>query len=190
MNNSAIFVAKGRTPINTDPRINNRIRAKEVRVVDDSGTQLGIMPIREAQRKAIELGLDLVEVAAQATPPVCRIMDFGKWKYEQGRKQREAKKNQTSSTVKEIQLRPGIAEHDLETKIRNARRFLHEGDKVRVVIRYKGREVAHQDIGVNLMTRVLESLGTDAIVDKPATSEGRMMQSVVRPAKNLGGLSL
>ncbi|MBI2858049.1 MAG: translation initiation factor IF-3 [Chloroflexi bacterium] len=164
-------------------RVNQWIRAKEVRVVDDEGKQLGIMPVPQALALARERGLDLVEVAPTAQPPVCRIIDFGKFKYEQAKKDRQAKKGQHLSQVREVKVRPKIGEHDLEAKLRNAQKMLAEGDKIKVVVVFRGREMAHQDRGWTLLQRVAETLKDAAVPDRPPAMEGNTLGVIFAPAK-------
>lgn len=139
------------------------------------------MPLKEALRIAQEQGLDLVEVAPQARPPVCRIMDFGKYKYEQKRREREARKKQRTVDVKEIKLRPGIEEHDFKVKARNTLRFLEDGDKVKVTVMFRGREISHAELGEKLCWRLAEEVGEKASVERPPKLEGRNMVMILAP---------
>ncbi|GFN23153.1 translation initiation factor IF-3 [Thermanaeromonas sp. C210] len=161
--------------------MNGEIRAREVRLVGTDGQQLGIMPLREALRIAHEQGLDLVEVAPQARPPVCRIMDFGKYKYEQSKREREARKKQRIIDVKEVKLRPGIEEHDFQVKARNALRFLEDGDKVKVTIMFRGREISHPELGEKLCWRLADQVSELASVERPPKLEGRNMVMILAP---------
>ena len=161
--------------ISKELRINEEVRCKEVRLVDDAGQQLGVMSPRDAMKVAAEKGLDLVEVAPTANPPVCRIMDYGKYKYEQSKKEREAKKNQRTITVKEVKLRPNIEDHDFQTKAKNAAKFLSGGDKVKVTIMFRGREITHPELGQELCQRFAEELASVAKIEKAAKVEGRNM---------------
>lgn len=161
--------------------MNREIRAPEVRVIDEDGKMLGVYSSFEALRLAEDRGLDLIEIAPTAKPPTCKIMDFGKWKYENKKKAQQAKKNQTVIVVKEIQLRPRTDQHDLETKLKHARRFLMDGDKVKVNLRFMGREMAHQDLGVELLKKVMESLKDIAAVEAPPKMEGRQMFVLLSP---------
>ena len=170
--------------ISKELRINEEIRCKEVRLVDDAGQQLGVMSPREAAKVAAEKGLDLVEVAPTANPPVCRIMDYGKYKYEQSKKEREAKKNQRTITVKEVKLRPNIEDNDFQTKAKNAAKFLSGGDKVKVTIMFRGREITHPELGQELCERFAEELAGVAKVEKAAKVEGRNMIMILAPAKD------
>ena len=151
------------------------IRAREVRVIASEGEQLGVMLLRDALQKAEESGLDLVEVAPTAVPPVCRIMDFGKYKYEMNKKAHESKKHQTVIAVKEIKLRPRTDDHDIEFKTNNIKRFLAEGDKVKVSIMFRGREMAHPEQGRALLERIVKDLEQLAIVEQFPRMEGRNM---------------
>ncbi|WP_084666358.1 translation initiation factor IF-3 [Thermanaeromonas toyohensis] len=164
-----------------DWRVNAEIRAREVRLVGTDGQQLGIMPLREALRIAQEQGLDLVEVAPQARPPVCRIMDFGKYKYEQSKREREARKKQRTVDIKEIKLRPGIEEHDFKVKARNTLRFLEDGDKVKVTVMFRGREISHAELGEKLCWRLAEEVAERASVERPPKLEGRNMVMILAP---------
>ena len=169
--------------ISKELRINEEVRCKEVRLVDDAGQQLGVMSPRDAMKVAAEKGLDLVEVAPTANPPVCRIMDYGKYKYEQSKKEREAKKNQRTITVKEVKLRPNIEDHDFQTKAKNAAKFLSGGDKVKVTIMFRGREITHPELGQELCQRFAEELASVAQIEKAAKVEGRNMIMILAPAK-------
>ena len=156
-------------------RINDEIRAREVRVVSDTNEQLGIMLLRDALRMAGEQQLDLVEVAPTAKPPVCRIMDFGKFKYEQQKRDKEAKKKQKVFTLKEVKLRPNIEDHDYEVKKKNAQRFLEDGDKVKVTIMFRGRELSHPELGRQILVRMAADLKDIANVERDAKLEGKNM---------------
>jgi len=151
------------------------IRVKEVRVIAADGEQLGVLQVRDAIKKAEELGLDLVEVAPTANPPVCRIMDFGKYKYEMAKKAAESKKHQTVIVVKEIKLRPRTDDHDVEFKTNNIRRFLADGNKVKVSVMFRGREMAHTAHGRALLDRILNDLQNEAVVEQPPRMEGKNM---------------
>lgn len=161
--------------------INEEIRCEELRVIAADGTQLGIMPTDNAQRLAIEENLDLVLIAAQAKPPVAKIMDFGKFKFEQAKREKEARKNQKVINVKEVQLSLNIDTHDFETKRNNAVKFLSKGDKVKVSIRFRGREMGHSQYGYDLMERFAEGCSEVASVEKPAKLEGRNMLMFLAP---------
>ena len=154
---------------------------KEVRVIAADGEQLGILDTREAIRRAEESGLDLVEVAPTAKPPVCRIMDFGKYKYELAKKANEARKNQTVIVVKEIKLRPRTDEHDIQFKMNNMRRFLEEGNKVKVSVMFRGREMAHIEMGRAVLDRIVAELQNEAIIEQAPRMEGRNMMLLLGP---------
>jgi translation initiation factor IF-3 len=156
-------------------RINEEIRAKEVRVTSNTGEQLGIMSVRDALRIAAERQLDLVEVAPMAKPPVCRIMDFGRFKYEQQKRDKEAKKKQKIVTIKEVKLRPNIEDHDFNVKKKNAQRFLEDGDKVKVTIMFRGRELSHPELGKQLLTKMAAELKEIATVERDPKLEGKNM---------------
>jgi translation initiation factor IF-3 len=163
-------------------RVNNQIRmskAKEIRVVADEG-QLGIMDIDSALKLAEERDLDLVEISPEAEPPVCKIMDYRKFKFEQGKKLRKAKKQQTTLTLKEIRMRPSIDTHDYEFKKRNARKFIGHGDKVKVTIRFRGREFSRQDLGASVLNRLALDLADIAKVESPPKMDGRQMVMILR----------
>ena len=162
-------------------RINGEIHIREVRVTSATGEQLGIMPTREAMRLAEEQHLDLVEVAPKARPPVCRIMDFGKYRYEQQKREKEARKKQKVITIKEVKLRPNIEQHDYEVKLKHAMRFLGEGNKVKVTIMFRGRELSHPELGQEILDRVAEDLKDSIIVDRKPKLEGRNMIMIVAP---------
>ncbi|WP_200800651.1 translation initiation factor IF-3 [Carboxydothermus pertinax] len=164
-----------------DLRINEEIRAKEVRVVKEDGTQLGIMPLKEALKLAEEMELDLVEIAPTAKPPVCKIMDYGKYRYQQSKKEKEAKKKQKIINVKEIKIRPSIEEHDFKVKLKNVLRFLEDGDKVKVTVMFRGRELAHPEIAYELLNKLSQEVGSIAVVERPAKLEGRNMIMILAP---------
>lgn len=162
-------------------RINEEIRAKEVRVVAEDGEQLGVMASRDAYQKALEMQLDLVEIVPNAKPPVCRIMDFGKYKYEQQKRDKDTRKKQKTFTVKEVKVRPNIEDHDFEVKLKNAIRFLEDGDKVKISVMFRGREVSHPELGEVLLVRMAEELKDLAIVERAAKLEGKNMIMIVSP---------
>ena len=162
-------------------RVNGEIHIREVRVTSATGEQLGIMPTREAMRLAEEQHLDLVEVAPKARPPVCRIMDFGKYRYEQQKREKEARKKQKVITIKEVKLRPNIEQHDFNVKLKNALRFLQEGNKVKVTIMFRGRELSHPELGREILDRVAEQLKDLASIERNAKLEGKNMTMVVAP---------
>jgi translation initiation factor IF-3 len=152
-----------------------------VRLVKEDGTMVGVVPVREAQIMAEEAGLDLVEISPNASPPVCKILDFGKFKYELQKKENEARKKQKVIEVKEIKLRPGIDEHDYQVKMRSVHRFLEEGDKVKVTMRFRGREMVHQELGMKVLDRVRAELDALAKVEQWPRLEGRQMIMVMAP---------
>lgn len=161
--------------------MNERIRVSPVRVVLEDGTQLGVIPTDEARAKAKELGLDLLEVSPNARPPVCKIIDAGKWKYEQSKKKREAKKNQTKTEIKQIKLRPKTDAHDLAFKTKHARRFLEEGNKVQFVVRFRGRENAHPETGRAALEKIMAELVEVAKLERMPKYENRTMTMTVAP---------
>ncbi|UCF32093.1 MAG: translation initiation factor IF-3 [bacterium] len=161
--------------------VNRNISAREVRVIGPEGEQLGILSKDEALKAAEEIGLDLVEVASNADPPVCRIMDYGKFKYQQSKKAQIARKKQKIILVKEIKLRPKTDIHDLEVKAKHARRFLEEGNKIKVTVRYRGREIVHANRGQIVLNKLMELLEDAAVVESNAKMEGRTMVMVITP---------
>jgi translation initiation factor IF-3 len=162
-------------------RINNRIRARDVRLIDENGAQVGVIQLRDALIMAEERGLDLVEVAPNAIPPVCRIMDYGKFRYEQTKKEREARKNQKQVELKEVRLKPKTDDHDLDVKAKQARRFLLDGDKVKFTVRFRGREIFHPDIGVQMLEQMAEELRDVAVVEQRPLMEGRALSLLLAP---------
>ncbi len=162
-------------------RVNREIRAPEVRVIDENGQMLGVFAPMEALRMAEAKGLDLIEIAPTAKPPTCKIMDYGKYKYENKKKEHAARKNQQIIVIKEIQLRPRTDQHDLDVKLKHARRFLLEGDKVKVNLRFYGREMAHQELGMRLLQRVMKALEDLALVESPPKMEGRQLFALFAP---------
>jgi len=160
---------------------NKEIRAKEVRVIDPDGNQLGVIPIQEALRAAMESGLDLVEVSPNAKPPVCKIMDYGKYKYELTKKQQEAKKKQSTFQLKEIKIRPKTSDHDLQVKMGHIRKFLGKKDKVRVTVVFRGREITLSDRGRELLSQVAETVSDISAVEQFPKFEGRTMIMVLAP---------
>ncbi len=165
-------------------RINEEIRAREVRVVADEGEQLGIMSGRDALNLALERHMDLVEIAPNAKPPVCRIMDYGKYRYEQQKREKEARKKQKTFDIKEVKLRPGIEDHDFDVKFKNAVRFLEDGDKVKVTIMFRGRELSHPELGEVLLTKMAKQLEDLAVIERAAKLEGKNMIMIVSPKVN------
>ena len=162
-------------------RINEEIRAREVRVVADEGEQLGIMSGRDALNLALERHMDLVEIAPNAKPPVCRIMDYGKYRYEQQKRDKEARKKQKSFDIKEVKLRPGIEDHDFDVKFKNAVRFLEDGDKVKITIMFRGRELSHPELGEVLLIKMAKQLEDLAVIERAAKLEGKNMIMIVAP---------
>jgi translation initiation factor IF-3 len=161
--------------ISNELRINEEIRAKEIRVVSFDGEQLGIMLVKDALKIALEKELDLVEVAPTAKPPVCRIMDYGKYRYEQSKREREARKKQKIIEVKEIRMTPKIEDHDFQVKIKAAQKFLKDGDKVKAIIRFRGREIVHADLGKALLKQLFEDVQENAIMEREPKIEGKNM---------------
>ncbi len=161
--------------------INEQIRAREVRLIGPDGSQLGIKPLREALQMARDANLDLVNVAPHAKPPVCRIMDYGKFRYEQSKKEKEARRNQKVVQIKEIRLSPSIEENDIQTKLRNVRKFLEKGDKVKLSIRFRGREITHQDIGRRILERIAADVKELSEVERQPKLEGRQMIMILTP---------
>ncbi len=161
--------------------VNEEIRASEIRVVDADGSQLGIMKTQDARKLAFEKGLDLVEIAPGAEPPVCRIMDFGKFRFEKEKKKKEAKKKQQKIDIKEIQLSCRIDTHDFETKLNHARKFLTAGNKVKVSVRFKGREMNHTSIGLDIINKLGEACLDIGVIEKPAVLDGRQMIMFLAP---------
>ena len=159
--------------------INEQIRDKEVRVIGEDGEQLGVMSSRDAQKLADEAGLDLVKIAPTAKPPVCKIVDYGKYRYEQARREKEAKKKQKTIEIKEIRLSPNIDTNDLNTKVNAAKKFITKGDKVKVTLRFRGREMAHMANSKHILDDFAEALAEIAVVEKPAKVEGRSMTMIL-----------
>ncbi|NLS45511.1 MAG: translation initiation factor IF-3 [Firmicutes bacterium] len=162
--------------------MNNSIRAREIRLIDDSGEQLGVMVLKEGLRIAAERGLDLVEVAPNARPPVCRLIDYGKYKYEQAKRERETKKKQRIVGIKEVRMTPKIEGHDFQVKVRNAIRFLQDGDKVKATVRFRGREIVHADIGRALLQDLAEEIKNYGTVEREPRVEGRHMVMIIAPS--------
>ena len=165
-------------------QINEEIRDKEVRLISNDGEQLGIVAIQKAQEIAVEKGMDLVKIAPQAKPPVCKIMDYGRFRFEQAKREKEARKNQRVVEIKEIRLTPNIDIGDLNTKVKNACRFLKDGDKVKVLVRFRGREVTHSSLGQDLLHRFAELCSECSTVEKQPKLEGRQMLMFLAPAKD------
>ena len=171
------------TIANTAHQINEEIRDREVRLIGADGAQLGVMSAREAQARADEAGLDLVKISPTAKPPVCKLMDYGKYRFEQAKREKEAKKNQHVVEIKEVRMSPGIDIGDFNTKLRNAQKFLGEGNRVKVTVRFRGREMAHTDIGKKLLLDFAGQCGELAVMDKEPKLEGRHM-SIFLSAKS------
>jgi translation initiation factor IF-3 len=169
----------------TNYRVNHQIRAREVRLIDENGQQIGILPVKEALQIAQERDLDLVEIAPQAKPPVCKIMDYGKFKYELKKKEREARKKQRehSIEVKDIRMKVRIDEHDLQVKLKHMREFLLDGDKVRVRVRFRGRENVHPELGDKLFKKIMDNLGDICEVEVPPKKEGPFMIFTLAPKR-------
>ena len=159
----------------SDFMINEQIRDREVRLIGEDGQQLGIMSARDAMKLAVEANLDLVKIAPQAKPPVCKIIDYGKFRYEQARKEKEARKKQKTIEVKEIRFSPNIDSNDLNTKVTHAKKFLAAGNKVKVSVRFRGREMTHTQVGRSILEEFAQALNDVAVVDKPPKMEGRSM---------------
>ena len=167
----------------SDLMINEQIRDKEVRLIGSDGEQLGIMSARDAQKIADEAGLDLVKIAPNAKPPVCKVIDYGKYRYEQARKEKDAKKKQKTVELKEIRLSPNIDTNDLNTKMNAARKFLNKGDKVKITLRFRGREMAHMNQSKHILDDIAESLAEEAVVEKAPKIEGRSISMVLAEKK-------
>lgn len=165
-------------------RVNEKILANEIRLIDEKGEMQGVMSVAKALRLAEEAGLDLVEVSPNAEPPVCKILDYGKFKYEHQKKANEARKKQKTVDVKEIKLRPTIEDHDFQVKLKSARRFFEEGDKVKVTLRFRGREMAHKDMALAVLDRFRDALTDVSKVDLPAKMEGKQAIMVLSPDKS------
>ena len=167
----------------TGPRVNDRIRGSDIRLIGAEGENLGVMSPDRALMLAEEAALDLVEISPTAVPPVCKIMDFGKFKYETQKKEAEARKNQKVIEIKEVKFRPGTDIHDYEVKMRSVFKFLEEGDKVKVTLRFRGREMAHQDLGAQLLQRVAEDVKATGKVESMPRLEGRQMVMMIGPVR-------
>src|SRR5882757_9211067 len=163
------------------PRVNDEIRVREVHLIDKDGTNKGTVPIAEALQAAQEVGLDLVEISPNATPPIVKILDYGKYKYQEQKKAAEARKKQKVVEVKELKYRPMIDDHDYEVKMRAMQRFFEEGDKVKVTLRFRGREMAHQELGTRLLNRVKDDTGKMAKIESEPRMEGRQMVMILTP---------
>jgi translation initiation factor IF-3 len=168
-------------PSRDGPRVNEEIRSPQVRLIDQDGEMQGVMSARDAMLRAFSVGLDLLEISPNADPPVCKILDFGKYKYELQKKRNEAKKRQKVIEIKEIKVRPNIDDHDYEVKMRQMKSFIEEGDKVKVTLRFRGREMAHQDIGIRVLERIRSELEADTKVEQMPRLENRQMVMVLSP---------
>ncbi len=168
-------------PVKSGPRFNQYITVDKVRVIDQDGENLGVMYTREAIEQAAEVGLDLVEVSPSADPPVCKFLDVGKYRYEAQKKANAARKTQKTQEIKEIKMRPNIDDHDYDVKMRNVARFIEDGDKVKVTLRFRGRELSHQQLGMNLLKRVQEDVAEIAKIEAYPRMEGRQMLMVLSP---------
>ena len=168
-------------PTRDGPRVNEEIRIPQVRLIDQDGEMQGVLTVREAMQRAFAVGLDLVEISPNADPPVCKILDFGKFKYEQQKKKNEAKKKQKVIEIKEVKVRPNIDENDYQVKMRAMKSFIEEGDKVKVTLRFRGREMAHQDIGVRVLERIRAEMDTTSKVEQMPRMENRQMVMVLSP---------
>jgi translation initiation factor IF-3 len=175
----------GGGPISVEHRVNEQIRAREVRLVGPEGEQVGVVPLERALQLAAEVDLDLVEVAPMARPPVCKLMDFGKFKYESALKAREARRNQQQTVIKEMKLRPKIDPHDYETKKGHVMRFLKAGDKVKVTIMFRGREQSRPELGYRLLRRLEDEISDLGYVESSARQDGRNMVMVIAPHKSI-----
>ena len=167
---------------NDGPRINREIKAKEVRLINYNGENAGVVSLADALKIAQEVGLDLIEISPQVTPPVCKVLDYGKYKYEMQKKKNEAKKNQKVVSIKELKIRPMIDTHDYEVKVKQAKKFLAQGDKVKFTMRYKGREMSANDLGKEILNKLLEDLDGLCKVDSAPKMEGKQMFMIVSPA--------
>jgi translation initiation factor IF-3 len=168
-------------------RVNDQIRLPEIRVIDAEGKQLGVLPTQEALKMAEEQGLDLVEIAPTSRPPVCKIMDYGKFKYEQSKKARESRKKQHTTHLKEIKIRPKIEEHDLEFKLRNAEKFLTDKDKVKITVIFRGREMEHMDTGRKILNDIVTRFADIAVIEKDAVQVGKMISLILGPRSDRKG---
>lgn len=168
-------------PSRDGPRVNEEIRVPQVRLIDQDGEMQGVMSAREALIRAYDVGLDLLEISPNAVPPVCKILDYGKYKYEQQKKANEARKKQKVVEIKEIKVRPNIDDHDYDTKMKQMKGFIEDGDKVKVTLRFRGREMAHQDLGVKVLERIRTDLGETIKVESMPRLENRQMVMVLAP---------
>lgn len=165
------------------PRVNEKISSLKVRLVDENGEMVGVLSQKEALERAYKVGLDLVEVSPNADPPVCKILDYGKYKFEEQKRRAEMRKKQKVIEIKEVQLRPGIDKHDFEVKMRSARKFIDDGDKLKVTLRFRGRELSHQELGMDVLNRVKETLQDVAKVEHDPKFEGKRVIMILAPLK-------
>ena len=182
--NGGSFIARfqtGSAPSRDGPRVNEQINAYNVRLIDHRGEQVGVVSRNQALNMALDVGLDLVEISPNADPPVCKLLDYGKFKYEAQKKAAEARKRQKTIDVKEIKLRPAIDDHDYDVKMRAVKRFIEEGDKVKVTLRFRGRELAHQELGLQVLERVRGDVAEQTKVEQEPRMEGRQMVMVLAP---------
>ncbi|GBR50579.1 translation initiation factor IF-3 [Gluconobacter sphaericus] len=168
-------------PTREGPRVNEEIRVPQVRLIDEEGEMQGIMTTRDAMMRAFSVGLDLLEISPTAVPPVVKILDYGKFKYEQQKKKNEARKKQKVVEIKEVKVRPGTGEHDFQTKLKAIHSFLNEGDKVKISLRFKGREMAHQELGIKMLERIRQEVEEKAKVEQMPRLENRQMLMVIAP---------
>lgn len=169
------------SPTREGPRTNTEITAKEIRLIDETGENAGVVSLKEALKRADEVGLDLIEISPNATPPVCKILDLGKYRYEQQKRKAEARKNQKVVEIKEIKLSPNIDTHDYEVKLRSAQRFIGDGNKVKFTLRFRGREMAYMEQGEEIMARIVEDSDLYAKIEQPAKLEGKQITMVIVP---------
>lgn len=178
-----IAIENSNAPVRDDdgPRINEAIKAKQVRLIDENGENRGVVSIAEALKIADDAGFDLIEISPQANPPVCKVLDYGKYKYEIQKRKNEAKKNQKVVNIKELKIRPAIDTHDYDVKLKQAKKFLSQGDKVKVTMRFKGREMSANDMGKDILNKIIEDLESEAKVDSAPKLEGRQMSMMLSP---------
>ncbi|MBO4644038.1 MAG: translation initiation factor IF-3 [Alphaproteobacteria bacterium] len=169
------------SPTREGPRTNTEITAKEIRLIDETGENAGVVSLKEALKRADEVGLDLIEISPNANPPVCKILDLGKYRYEQQKRKAEARKNQKVVEIKEIKLSPNIDTHDYEVKLRSAQRFINDGNKVKFTLRFRGREMAYMEQGEEIMARIVEDSDLYAKIEQPAKLEGKQITMVIVP---------
>lgn len=177
------IIREDKAPVQDGPRVNEKISSPKVRLVDENGEMVGVVSHKDALERAYKVGLDLVEVSPNADPPVCKILNYGKYKFEEQKKRAEIRKKQKIIEIKEVQLRPGIDKHDFEVKMRSARKFIEEGDKLKVTLRFRGRELSHQQLGMEVLNRVKDTLEDIAKVEQHPKLEGKRMIMVMGPVK-------